>query len=57
MSQLLDHLNTIVDYGLWPRFQSAYCAHHSTETALFTNLESQTTSLPVMIVKCPFSLS
>ena len=32
MSQLLDHLNT---NELWPRFQSAYCACHSTETALF----------------------
>ena len=31
MSQLLDHLNSNT---LWPRFQSAYCAHHSTETAL-----------------------
>ena len=31
MSQLLDHLNT---YELWPRFQPAYRACHSTETAL-----------------------
>ena len=31
MSQLLDHLNT---NELWPRFQSAYRACHSTETAL-----------------------
>ena len=31
MSQLLDHLNTD---ALWPRFQSAYRARHSTETAL-----------------------
>ena len=30
MSQLLDHLNT---NSLWPRFQSAYSAPHSTETA------------------------
>ena len=31
MSQLLDHLNT---NELWPRFQFAYRACHSTETAL-----------------------
>ena len=31
MSQLLDHLNT---NELWPRFQPAYRACHSTETAL-----------------------
>ena len=31
MSQLLDHLNTD---ALWSRFQSAYRARHSTETAL-----------------------
>ena len=31
MSQLLDHLNT---NELWPRFQSAYRACHSTETTL-----------------------
>ena len=31
MSQLLDHLNT---KALWPRFQSACHARHSTETAL-----------------------
>ena len=30
MSQLPDHLNTS---ALWPQFQSAYCARHSTETA------------------------
>ena len=31
MSQLLDHLNT---NEVWPRFQSAYRACHSTDTAL-----------------------
>ena len=41
MSQLLDHLNT---NELWPRFQSAYCACHSTETALFKVLNDLLTA-------------
>ena len=41
MSQLLDHLNT---NELWPRFRSAYCACHSTETALLRILNDLLTA-------------
>ena len=41
MSQLLDHLNT---NELRPRFQSAYRACHSTETALFIVLNDLLTA-------------
>ena len=41
MSQLLDHLNT---NELWPRFQSAYRACHSTETALLRVLKDLLTA-------------
>ena len=41
MSQLLDHLNT---NKLWPRFQSAYHASHSTETALLRVLNDLLTA-------------
>ena len=41
MSQLLDHLNT---NELWPWFQSAYCACHSTETAVLRVLNGLLTA-------------
>ena len=41
MSQLLDHLNT---NELWPRFQSACRACHSTETALLRVLSNLITA-------------
>ena len=41
MSQLLDHLNT---NEFWPRFQSAFCACHSTETALLRFLNDLRTA-------------
>ena len=41
MSQLLDHLNT---NELWPRFQPAYRACHSTETALLRILNDLLTA-------------
>ena len=41
MSQLLDHLNT---NELWPRFQPAYRACHSTETALLRVLNDLLTA-------------
>ena len=41
MSQLLDHLNT---NELWPRFQSAYRASHSTETCLLLVLNDLLTA-------------
>ena len=46
MSQLHDHLNT---NELWPQFQSAYRALHSTETALRRVLVELLTAIEMMV--------